>query len=424
VSTTRIRLAGVVLSFAAGVHVLFVASLFTGWLDPLFDDAMHRFGQGADFYAVPQAAHNIADGVSVYAWPKTLAVPYFYQYRYLPFTAQTLGRLFVLLPPRTAYLVWVGAIELLLAADLWLTRRLFADLAHRRIALAAWLLYTPYWLELYMGQFSFVMATLSFTAIALWMRGQQLRGDALWTVSLLVKSNTAIFVPVLLKLRRWRAVAAAFAVVALVSGPYFASVPGSLLQFSRNYTRPFGVSTLTGNQGFAALLVSALLRLSWCWGPDRAAMTEAVRGPLAAWTALVVGASLAITWRASVRHATELFLLWLLAYFLIYKHVWEHQYVMLLPVFVLAFHSATRRDGVRVPRALLLATFAVCALPTAFVWIDRPGGVDPEWAWTTREALLFHAPKPLAALALYAALAAAILRARGEPVEHAPGAAA
>jgi Glycosyltransferase family 87 len=424
VSPTRIRLAGVVLAFAAGVHVLFVASLFTGWLDPLFDDAMHRFGQGADFYAVPQAAHNIAEGVSVYARPKTLAVPYFYQYRYLPFTAETLGRLFLLLPPRAAYLVWVGAIELLLAADLWLTRRLFADPAHRRIALAAWLLYTPYWLELHMGQFSFVMATLSFAAIALWMRGRTLGGDALWTSSLLVKSNTAVFAPVLLKLRRWRAIAAAFAVVALVSAPYFATVPGSLVQFSRNYTRGLGVETLAGNQGFAALIASVWLRLSGRWGPDLAAMTEAVRWPLAAWTALVVGASLAITWRASARHATELFLLWLVAYFLVYKHVWEHHYVMLLPVFVLAFHSATRSDGVRVPRALLLATFAVCALPTAFVWIDRPGGFDPEWAWTTGEALLFHAPKPLAALALYAALAAAILRARGAPGEPTPRAAA
>jgi hypothetical protein len=195
---------------------------------------MHRYGQGADFYAVPQAARNIADGVSVYRAPRTLVVLYFYQYRYLPFTAQTLGRLFLAMPPRTAYLVWAGVIEALLAADLLLTRRLFADAAQRRIALAAWLLYTPYSLELYMGQFSFAMATLSFAAIGLWTRGGALAGDALWTLSLLVKSNTAVFAPVLVKLGRWRAVAAAFAVAAIASWLYFARVPGSLADFSRN----------------------------------------------------------------------------------------------------------------------------------------------------------------------------------------------
>jgi hypothetical protein len=36
---------------AAGVvlHLLFLVSLRTGWLNPLFSDAMHRFGPGCDF---------------------------------------------------------------------------------------------------------------------------------------------------------------------------------------------------------------------------------------------------------------------------------------------------------------------------------------------------------------------------------------
>jgi hypothetical protein len=415
VTSPRPRLAGVVLAIGVAVHVLFVASLFAGLLDPLFDDAVHRFGQGADYYALHQAAQNVRDRVSVYDAPATWVVPYCYPYRYLPFTALTLGQVLVLLPARAGYAAWVVAIEAMLVANLLLTRRLFVDVGRRRIAMAMWLLFAPYALELHMGQFSFAMATLTFWAIALWADGATRGGDVLWTTSLLVKTNSALFVPVLVKLRRWKAAAVAVGVVALVSAPYFARVPGSFAQFSRNYAEGLAVETIPGNQGFAALIACALLRWTGRWGTDLAATTRAVATPLAVWTVAVLVATAWITFLASARRATELFVLWLLAYFLLYKHVWEHQYVMLLPAFVLAFRSTTRDDGVRLRRGVLWTAFAVCALPTAFVAIDHAGPQDPEWVWSTGEALLFHAPKPLAVLALYVALAVALVRDRDEP---------
>jgi hypothetical protein len=73
VRPTRTRLGGVVLAIAVAVPLVFAASLFTGWLNPLFDDAVHRYGEGADFYPVPQAAQNIADGVSISAAPASRA---------------------------------------------------------------------------------------------------------------------------------------------------------------------------------------------------------------------------------------------------------------------------------------------------------------------------------------------------------------
>jgi hypothetical protein len=130
------------------------------------------------------------------------------------------------------------------------------------------------------------------------------------------------------------------------------------------------------------------------------------------WTLLVYGACLVLTIRARRAYALELMMLWILSHFLTYKHVWEHHYVMALPAFVLLYRQAVMRESpVRVPPALLAVVFAVIALPTPFVLIDRAQVViDPEFDWTTLQSLLFHAGKPLAALALFVALAIALWR--------------
>ncbi|MGE3983106.1 MAG: hypothetical protein AB7G38_02980, partial [Dehalococcoidia bacterium] len=78
---------------AVAVHVVGLISLLTGWLDPLFNDAVNRLGQGADFFAVYGAGHNLLDGKSVYA-PAEGGVPYAYPFRYLPSVGYSLGALF------------------------------------------------------------------------------------------------------------------------------------------------------------------------------------------------------------------------------------------------------------------------------------------------------------------------------------------
>jgi hypothetical protein len=47
---------------AAGVvlHLLFLVSLRTGWLNPLLNDAMHRFGPGCDFQSICSTAYATA----------------------------------------------------------------------------------------------------------------------------------------------------------------------------------------------------------------------------------------------------------------------------------------------------------------------------------------------------------------------------
>jgi hypothetical protein len=136
-------------------------------------------------------------------------------------------------------------------------------------------------------------------------------------------------------------------------------------------------------------------------------MNSVVALPLQLWTILIVGVAIILTVRTSAKHATELFLLWFLTYFLMYKHVWEHQYVMLLPVFVILYWLIEQRgDRSSVSRRVFWWTFAVIAAPTLFIALDRATGfVDPEFSWSFAESLLYHFPKPVAVLTLYGTLA-------------------
>ncbi len=47
------------LCLGVAIHLLFLLSLRLGWLNPLFNDTMHRFGPGGDFFSIYAA--GVAD---------------------------------------------------------------------------------------------------------------------------------------------------------------------------------------------------------------------------------------------------------------------------------------------------------------------------------------------------------------------------
>ena len=400
------------LLFHAGV----LLSLSKGFFNPFFDDAMHRAGQGVDFFAVYQAGQNVVDGVSIYSTdPPRQVVPFYNPYRYHPVPALTLGVAARSVPPFVAYGIWIIILELLLLMNIILSRRLFEDEADANRATALWLLFSPYYLELYMGQFSFLMMTFMFWAMAAWARRQWARGDAFWITSLVVKSNSVLFAPVLLREKRWKPVLAGAVISIALAAPYFILVPGSYREFARNFSELPTVQTLFGNHGYSALVGITTLRLSGLWTDyvqefvTRLDAMNALLGvAVTCWTILIVGTTLFLTWKARKGQTIELLLLWTLAYFLFYKHVWEHQYVMMIPVFVLLYWRI--KSGVlRISLNLFWILFAVIALPTVFIFVDRsPVLFDPEIHWSIWESMIVHAPKPIATLVLYGALSFAM----------------
>jgi hypothetical protein len=152
---TMTRDAGSLLAVGLVVHLVFFSSLSLKFLNPLADDTTHRRGQGVDFYAVYQAGRNVIDGVSIYAEkPEHFVVPYNYPYRYHPMVALTVGLAANLVTPALAYTLWILLQELLLVANILLTRTLFTDRRKANIASTLWLVFFPLYLELYTGQSS------------------------------------------------------------------------------------------------------------------------------------------------------------------------------------------------------------------------------------------------------------------------------
>src|SRR5262249_26455451 len=208
------------------------------------------------------------------------------------------------------------------------------------------------------------------------------------------KINTVVFVPVLARLARWRALLLAALVTAAVTLPYFALFPTHWRDFLFNN---FGSSVAgheLGNLGFRQF-VYELLAVAGA-GPNLQGLVQF------ALVAIVGLLALGLTFwpRAGHSSVAELLSVWLVAYFLVSPQVWEHHYVMLLPVMVVAYRQR--------PGWLLTAIWLCLALPTPFGFTALQPAIAanhdlrgfllaPSWQF-----LLQHASKAVPTVVLFA----------------------
>ena len=373
------------------IHAVFLAALGTDLLRPLFNDASHT-RRGFDFGVFYLAGQALADGRDIYS------VSGAFGFRYLPAFA-LVASLFAQFQPFTAYLLHLCCTELFLAANLYLTWR-WVEGPRRGLALFMWLAFSPYFLELYMGQVSFWAASLLFWLIVGLHSGRERVAGCCWAGALLVKPNALILAPALLRLRAWRVLVLGLLAGLLTSLPYFLLHPDSLAAFfaANIYGAPVqGALTHAGNLGLQGGLVSVVAQLA---ERPLAELTTLADLPLAGRAVIycsqvaILVAALVATYRG--RDALSLLALWMCTFFLVYKDVWEHHYVFLQPVLVALYaHSGS-------PKFLWI--FALIALPTPFVFFDLEPGVygpiDPERTWGPVASLAYRSTKliPLAYL--------------------------
>lgn len=166
----------ILMAIAIGVHVTFCLSLHYKFLNPLFYIATHAKGQGGCFFGIYQAGVNLLNGESIYGCetyrtPKELAVPFYHFYRYLPFTSYVSSVFAKVLRPWQAYWVWIVINEIILAACILITVRLRDRFGRAAIVAASfWLLFSPFYAELYMGQFCFMMTFFIFLILYPYLR--------------------------------------------------------------------------------------------------------------------------------------------------------------------------------------------------------------------------------------------------------------
>ena len=318
-----------------------------------------------------------------------LQVPYQYGNHYPPFVAYAIGVPLTLLSPWPAYAAWVALMCVLTwGAAIW-SYRLAESPAVGCVAAAMRLAYTPWYVDVYMGQINILMAVGLFALVRAFERDRPWRAALTFTVLTIIKLFPLLFGPVLLKFRRWRALLVCAAGLALSFVPYFLAYPDDWRFFS-SWATAGDVSPLaltSGNHGLKVLLFHVT---------QTQVVPRMVGYFVLAFGVMLTGLSRSRDLRLYVG-------LWLCSFFFVQTFVWEHHYVILVPVLVLLY--------LRDPRPQLLLLYLWLALPTLFVWLDLPDlgrRTNPTPHWSRWQLAAYHTWKLLPVCALYGMLVGAL----------------
>jgi hypothetical protein len=357
-----------------------------------YHDVAHTAGPGADFFALYHAGVNASRGTSVFDdVTHRTATPYFYPYRYLPGLAHTFGRALTLLPPRAAYVTWVFVSELVL---LVLLVGVWRALAHSWLAWGAsavLLLAAPYWLELYMGQFTFVAASLACLAILRRQDGSQATSGALLWAAAWLKVYPLVVVPALFRTRRGGLLTLAVLGAALVPNiPLLLGDPAAADAFwGKNFVgEPRGLDA--GNHGllFVVYLVGQAIGGEWnlpLWGAFSIV-----------WRAVVLMVAAIVVLTAARPQLPTAAATLLLAHFVSYFQVWEHHMSGAIVAGVLLC-IGLHGSGDRWQARAALTAVALLALPTPFFLLPH----DPA-AWNLAQRLAPPLAKAVPLVLLFA----------------------
>jgi len=360
-------------------------------------DAVHWPGPGADFFALYHAGVQVRRGLSPYDQQEAPRVtPYFFRYIYSPLLAETLGRLATLFPPATAYRVWLVVIEACLLGCLVVLWRQSADAVSRIAGSIVLLLSQPYVLELHMGQFTFVAASLALLAASLVDRADRLASGGVLAAPLLMmagllKTFPFVTLPAYVRHRRGRpvVVGAVLAAITMAAWNLFAA-GGS------KYLEAFALADeINGpHPGTLSLLQAVFVMISAATGVWLPRMFGA--SPLLLMLLLLAWTAWAVL-RARRQDAVLGSAILLVAFFLAFLHVWEHHYsaVLLAGVFLLGRVADERRER-PASMSLLLIALAAIAAPSPFALVSR----DPR-AWVAGTWLLMSASKALPAVVVF-----------------------
>ncbi len=368
------------------LHVIFIVSLFGGFLDPLFVEAVQGYGQASDWFGIYRAGANLASGYSIYDSPgyrsdATSVAPYYYFYRYLPPTAYASVLVASILGPWPSYWLLVLLNEcILLAAVASVLRSRRWHAGRRLLAACLWLGYFPLYIEQFMGQLSLAMAVLM---MSVWLLDELEQGKpgrvaaaCAWTASIALKSFPVMLAVPFLRDGKWKRVLWGAGAAAAVSSPYFIARPEDLVEFLRLNLSPFSPEIYKGAFGFQTFVRNGIAVLDPGWLEPSIAVAGGNVAPGRVIMLVISAAFVILAFSATLsgrgdsrRRALDL-AIWTAVFFLIFKGVWEYHYVMILPA-VTALYLVTGSRFV-----FLLG--AVMGLPTLFASASFLAGVDPQ----------------------------------------------
>ncbi|MFW9963968.1 MAG: glycosyltransferase family 87 protein [Candidatus Sifarchaeia archaeon] len=377
------------------IHIGFILSLWTGMLNPFFHDTEYLLGQGADFFAFYQAGNNVLNGLSCYEIPDSLVVPYLYPYRYLPYFAYSFGVMMNLAPPLIAYWLWIGIV----VVSLWLAvlrTRSLSKLLNRpnwdgRIAIGMWLVFSPIYIELYLGQVTLIAGILLFFALTTpsFVQGQKTKWSMtfFWITSGLTKLIPYLAAPVLFAAGRVRSVLVAFVVTILAVVAVPAGLESLRFFLDFNIARANQISGYAGSHSLKMLLYYLLGEP----GNDFTIITGLLTG---IFIMITIGV---ILYSRDVWTCAGLFIM---SYFFIMTDVWEHHYTIILPLLVLAWIRGRPEDKARWVPFTLVLLMSLPVMPIIEFLSGVGPGVHPIY-WGPIWQIIYHSSKIIPALIFY-----------------------
>nr|HPQ40812.1 glycosyltransferase 87 family protein [bacterium] len=331
---------------------------------------------GGDFFQLVRSGLDVRHGTSIYEnYPPEMdpalkqylnaAVPFHPPNRYPPGFAFTIGVILSLFRPWDAYLLWILIHELVLVFCIFRSRRLAeGSKARFRIAAAMWLAFLPWYLELYMGQTTFIiMAATLFLGLYLDDRDHGVHAGTWWALSLITKPISLLYAPVLVRKRRFAMLLIGLAVAVGSAAAYFVVRPDDGRLFLRWMSGEEMVYSL-GNYGFQALLFRFHL-------DDQTPRYVALA---------LVGIGLLRTFTNRKTHGIRLLSMWVAIYFLAYTHVWEHHQVLLLPAVIMPWLFTGKKRYIMI--------WFLAAMPSLFYLFNG------HWNWTREVLYLTGASLP------------------------------
>jgi hypothetical protein len=332
-----------------------------------------RLNPGYDFFQIYRSGLGLRQGIGIYDILLTgeaksvgaeldTQIPFHPPNRYFPIMSFTAGYPLSFMSPWQAYLLWVILIECSLGITIFLTLKWYGWGRGFWGALL-WIWFTPYYLDIYLGQTSFIVAVLLFVLLAGLDRSKPGFVGFAYTTGLLIKPVPLYLTFVLLGLKRWKTLAAGMGLLLLTSFGYFVSYPEELSGF-----------------------------LSWCVGmkPLPSINLPGILGYVLPFgiIQLFSVSILFATLYFTVRYKSQPVLtasLWVAAYFLTYTHLWEHHYAFMVSVLILLW--------IRTGSHSLLILFLLIALPSPYLLIDP--------SLSAMNKILIRLPKTIAGIGLY-----------------------
>ena len=274
----------------------------------------------------------------------------------------------------------------------WLAKTLNRPDWESHLAMGLWFVFSPIYIELYMGQVTLVAGILLFFALttpSLVTGGKSVKGSMtlFWTTGALTKLIPYFTAPVLLGAGRVRAMIAAFIVTVIA----IIIVPSGLesLQFflSFNAARSNYINPYVGSHSLK-MLILYLIRQS--------------TSDFTAITGLLIGifgmlSFFALLYSRDVWSCAGLFSL---TYFFIMADVWEHHYTFILPFLVLAWIRGRPEDKARwIPFALALI-MSLPIMPMIEI-LSGYGTSVPPITWEFVWQIVYHSSKVVPTLIFF-----------------------